>query len=804
MIKNIFFSFFALFLLSCGTISTKQQKDLDLASAFWIGDDKISPTNDSLLYNEDSAPLFRKDFVAKEEVKSAKLYITAAGYYVASLNGEKIGKNYLEPAWTNYSKRVYYSEYDLTKELLSGENCLGVTLGNGWYNPLPLKMWGVYNLRRSLPVGRPMFIAKLIINYSNGKVEEVSTDKSWKFTEGPVLKNSIYLGEVHDGRKEVPGWNKPKFDDRSWKLAVEKKGPGGKLQAAFSPPILEYSAVMPVSISATQEEGAYLVDMGFIFSGTFNVKLEGKPGDIITIRTGERIYENGELNPMTVICGQIKEKGRGGPGAPDLAEPVDTYIFGGQHEVWYKPELTSHVFRYLEIKGLKKKPELSDLNGVAFASNVQNSNSFSCSSDLLNSIQKSSRQTFLNNLLSVQSDCAGRERFGYGGDLNATAETFIANFDMHAFYRKTVYDWVDAMTDSAFIDTAPFVGVKYCGISWESAFLTTQYNLYLYYNDTSLIHELYQKDLGWMEKVGRIHPNGIVSKGLADHESIIPSPIELIGTTHYLQCVRIMHRFASVMKDNKNGEKFAFLEQKITDNLRNTFWKNSYLKPINKQTLFATLLYYNVLPEGDRKAAADSLIKAVDQGIEGHFMTGIFGTQYVLEALSATGHTDKVFEVVNSTKYPGWGFMIGKGATTIWETWKESDDTFSNCHPMFGTVSGWFYRWLGGIRPLAAYPGFQKFTIAPAIPEGLTFAKCNYASPLGTITSDWEKSATGYVFKVTVPKEGIAIFELPLKNARKIFVMNLVDKVTSSPVVAADESCNIELKGGQYLITADK
>ena len=802
MIKNIFLSLIALFLFGCLSTNTKPVDSNELAAASWIGDGKMLPANDSLLYNEDPAPLFRKGFVVWERVKSAKLYITAAGYYVATLNGEKIGKSYLEPAWTNYSKRVYYSEYDVTKELVNGENCLGVTLGNGWYNPLPMKMWGVYNIRTSLPVGRPEFIASLKLTYADGKVGEVNTNKTWKYTEGPVLKNGVYLGEVRDGRKDIPGWNQPKFDDQSWKQAVEKPGPGGKLQTAFSPPILEYNEVKPVSISTTKE-GAYLVDMGFIFSGTFNIKLKGNPGDVITIRTGERIYENGELNPMTVVCGQIKEKMRGGPGAPELAAPVDTYIFGDQSQVWYKPELTSHVFRFIEIKGLKGKPELSDLSGVAFASAVQNSNSFSCSSDLMNTIQKISRQTFLNNLLSVQSDCAGRERFGYGGDLNATAETFITNFDMHAFYRKTVYDWVDALNDSVFIDVAPFVGIRNCGLSWESAFLTTQYNLYLYYNDTSIIHELYDKDLWWMEKVAKIHPNGIVSKGLADHESIIPSPLELIGTTHYLQCTRIMRQFASVMNDKKSGEKFALLEQKITENLLNTFWKNAYLKPINKQTLFATLLYYDVLSASDRKAAADSLDKAVDQGIEGHFMTGIFGTQYVLEALSAAGNADKVYEVVNSTKYPGWGFMIDKGATTIWETWKESDNTFSNCHPMFGTVSGWFYRWLGGIRPMAAYPGFQKFAIAPAIPQGLTFAKCNYVSPLGMITSDWEKSKTGYVFKVTVPKGGIAVFELPLKNAHNIVVVNTGDKVSTSPSVAADGSCKFELKGGQYLITTD-
>ena len=54
------------------------------------------------------------------------------------------------------------------------------------------------------------------------------------------------------------------------------------------------------------------------------------------------------------------------------------------------------------------------------------------------------------------------------------------NFNMQGFYRKTIYDWVDAMQDSIFIDTAPYVGIKYCGISWESAFLTTQDKLFQY------------------------------------------------------------------------------------------------------------------------------------------------------------------------------------------------------------------------------------------------------------------------------------------------------------------------------------
>ncbi len=168
----------------------------------------------------------------------------------------------------------------------------------------------------------------------------------------------------------------------------------------------------------------------------------------------------------------------------------------------------------MEISGLEYKPDLSDLEGIIFHTNVDTSNNFSCSSGLINNIQQASRKTFLANLISVQSDCPAREKFGYGGDLNAIAESYICNFDMQAFYRKTVYDWVDAINDTMFIDTAPFVGIRYCGLSWESAFLIAQYYIYLYYNDIELVRELYELDLSWMEKAATSAPGRHRRRGI--------------------------------------------------------------------------------------------------------------------------------------------------------------------------------------------------------------------------------------------------------------------------------------------------
>ena len=614
----------------------------DLVNATWIGVRKDLPIIDSLLYDEDPTPIFRKEFIAKNDIRSATLYITSAGYYRASLNGKRIGRNYFDPAWTNFGKRVYYSEYDLTTEVKQGSNCLGVTLGNGFYNPLPMKMWGNLNLRDALPNGKPVFIARLKLESYNGKIEEIVTDDSWRYFYGPIRKNNVYLGEVYDAKNEI--------------------------------------------------------------------------------------------------------------------------------------------------------------KGLALNTNVENNNHFTSSSELINSIQDATERTFLANLISVQSDCPAREKFGYGGDLNATCEAFIYNFDMQDFYRKTIYDWVDAINDSVFIDTAPYVGLEYCGLSWESAFLTTQYNLFLYYNDTALIKELYNMDLKWMEKAERIHPNGIVESGLSDHESLEPVPVKLTGTAHYLQCARIMKTFASYMDDFEHEKQFEKLANKLITIILDKFWDVPVTNPINKQTLFATLLYHNIIPENEIDVAVDSLLASLSRPT-GHFSTGIFGTKYILEALSKTGNSRIVYDIVNSTSYPGWGHMIDQGATTIWETWKESDNIYSNCHPMFGSVSEWFYRWLGGIRPNPDYPGFEKFIINPSLPEGLSHVFSSYNSPFGEIVSNWKNY--GYekqVFEITIPKGSLALVKLPVSEQQKITFSENSSDISFSLIRNDKKHYSFELASGKYTI----
>lgn len=769
-------------------------------STYWINDGKEQPISDSLFYKDNPSPIFRKVFSINSKLKSAKLMIAATGYYKATINGKRVGQYYLDPAWTNTNKRVYYREYNITDLLYQNNNCIGVILGNGFYNPLPLRMWGNRNLRESLNVGNPKFICKIVIEYEDGHIDEIGSNESWKFSYSPVLKNNVYIGEVFDLGKTIDNWDSVGFLENNWKYVKRAKSAKGQLIKSFFPGIEIIEKIIPQKIYSINND-TYIVDMGVNFTGTYKIRLKENAGDSILFRFGERIYEDGTLNPMTTVAGQVKSKGMGGPGAPDIAWQSDILIFDSDTTVWYQPEFTFHTYRYMELSGLNYRPDTSDITGLLLSTNVVNDNNFSTSSDLINSIQEASRRTFLSNLQSVQSDCSAREKFGYGGDLNATSEAFIYNFDIKSFHRKTIYDWVDAINDSIFIDTAPYVGIKYCGLSWESAFLTTQYYLYLYYNDTEIVKELYEFNKRWMEKVERLHPKYIVDFGLGDHESLTTVPVELTGTCHYLQCAEIMYEFSKLMDDEKSQTIYSLLKEKIREKLKEYFWDNPVDIKINKQTLYSSLLYYNVLPDKEKNAAVDSLIQSINDYPSNHFTTGIFGTKHILNALSEYVSSEKVLQIVNDTRYPGWGYMIDRGATTIWETWKESDNTYSNCHPMFGSVSEWFYKWIGGIKVNKEYPGFKKFTLSPTFSDQLNYMNCTYASPYGLIVSKWKRYNGKIIYVIEIPEGSEATIDLSRYASFNILVESDERKLKS--IVKTDNGI-FELGFGKYIITLSK
>ncbi len=741
----------------------------------WIEEIKSFSSSGSNLYEDNPSPLFRRDFKILRTVKKAIMHVSGIGYYEAFLNGKKVGKKLLDPGWTNYSKRILYSTYNVTSYLTAGNNCIGMVLGNGWYNPLPLKMWGRRNIREALTVDEPKFIMQLNIEYSDGTKVQIVSDNAWKVTSGPIVQNNIYLGEKYDARKEIPDWCKAGLNTDNWRSVKTSVEPSGKLCSEQVPPIVAGDTIVPISIKKIEGD-KFMVDFGRNFSGIVRLEAKGAAGTSIHLRYGELLYPNGSLNVMTSTAGQIKRKGVGGPGAPDTAYARDQFILAGKTKDVFQPKFTFHGFRYVEISGYPGSLSPQDIKGLVMFSNVPDAGEFSCSDSLLNQIQEISLNTFKSNIFSVQSDCPHRERFGYGGDIVATSEAFIYNYDMSAFYEKTVVDFADeAQPDGGLTETAPFVGIASDGlggksgpIEWGSAHPMLLDQLYQYYGNIDLIREQYPTVKNWVDFMNRNSTGGIINITIGDHESVDKKLEGSSATAFYYYNTLLLTKFADLLHKQDDYKKYNALKETIKAS-----FIAKYVDPmtgnidIHTPAAQAYGLFFKLIPDGSFDAVLKVLLENITKN-DDHITAGIFGTKFIMDVLSSTGNGGKAYTMATQKTFPGWGYMLANGATTLWEHWPLEENIYSHNHPMFGSISEWFYKYLAGIRPANDAVGFNKIIIHPQIND-LQWAKASYNSILGKVSTYWKKSGKTLTLELTIPVNATAKVLLPasLKNIKE-------------------------------------
>lgn len=745
----------------------------DWRGAKWIDDGRENPRQDEDFYQPDPAPLFRREFSIEKPIVRARLHLVGLGYAIPSINGRRLGDAPLDPPWTAFDKRILFRTHNVTPALTEGKNCIGLTLGNGWFNPLPLRMWGHRNIRSSMAVGRPRAIALLVIDHPDGSQTSITTGPDWQVTQGPTLRNSIYLGEERDSRLAIDGWDRAGFDAVSWKPVRVVDAALEPLEPLLDMPPVRETETMNATRITTLKPGIHVVDYGVNFTGLPVIDLDVPAGTKITLRYGEILHADGSLNPMTSVCGQIKglrknDKGEtnpiGGPGAPEFAWQQDVFIARGGKET-YRPDFTFHAFRYMEISGLEKAPAKEKIRAVRLHSDLPATGSFSCSNDLLNRIQHITRNTFVNNVISVQSDCPHRERFGYGGDIAVTSEAYMMNYDMSGFYAKTIRDWADgARPDGNFTDTAPFVGVQYCGVGWAMAHPLLLEQHYQHYGDVDLIREQLPAAMRWFELEASKRKKGLVTYGLGDHEAFKRLGGAPVTTPMFIDTARRMARLCRVIGDDASAVKCLAMVRESFDAWNQEFHdaKTGRVGG-NTQSELALALGFGAIGANERSGAVKQLITQVESQPGGPSLTtGIFGTRFMLEIFSQHGRHDLAYQLATRRDYPGWGHMLENGATSLWETWKQSDNTFSHNHPMFGSISAWFFRHLGGIQIADDAVGADRLLISPKPVADLAWVKCSHHTIRGMVVSDWKKNGKESEFIIVIPVDTTAVIELPV------------------------------------------
>ncbi|MBN1415251.1 MAG: family 78 glycoside hydrolase catalytic domain, partial [Bacteroidales bacterium] len=623
--------------------------------------------------------------------------------------------------------------------------------------------------------GFPKMLMNLVLEYTDGSVEVIRTDETWKGTaDGPIRCNNEYDGEEYDARKEMPGWNTVDFNDSSWLNAEYVREPGGKYKAQMNENMHVMDTIYPVTITRLDAD-RYILDMGQNMVGWLQLKVKGQRGRQVKLRFAEILKKNGELD------------------TDNLRDALNTDIYtlkGGEDETWH-PVFVYHGFRYVEITGYPGIPELTDFTGMVVFDAMSTTGRFESSSDILNRIWKNARESIRGNYKGMPVDCPQRsERQPWLGDRAAgsTGESYL--FDNAKLYAKWLGDIQQSQKeDGCLPDMAPpYYNYYSDNMTWPGTYILVAHMLYRQFGDNRAATEHYPYMRKWLEYMrDRYMDNYIITKDsygdwcappktIEEGEGIsadVKRPSRLISTAYFFYFLQIMQQFAEITGNTNDIPGYTELADSIKpafnkEFLRNdtTYYETSHL------TDNLLPLYFGMVPAAMRDKVLKNIIDIIINKNDGHLSTGMIGTQWLMRGLTENGRVDVAYQLATNTTYPSWGYMVENGATTIWELWNgntANHEMNSHNHVMLlGDLIAWYYENLAGIKSDPANPGFKKIIMHPEFIDGIGFVKASFNSIHGTIKSSWTKNNGKIEWNITIPANTTAEAFIPVATTKAI------------------------------------
>ncbi len=693
------------------------------------------------------APLFRKNIeIANKPIVAARAYISAAGYYEMFINGNRVGKNYLDPGYTNFSKRILYVTHDITALLNTGKNAVTAVLGNGWYNVQANAEWNFHNAEWRT---RPLLLTEIHIQYADGTKEIIKTDGSWKTSTGEYTYNDIYSGDYVDLRKEEKGWKTPGFDDSNWKMAKEMPSPSPLLTAQQMPGI-HITEELPASKIKKFNNQLYVFTFPKNMAGFCRLKVKGAPGTAIRLRYGELLKKSGRLEQGNVDFFFYSKK-------PGEAFQQDELILRDANEVVeFTPSFTYHGFQYVEVESSKPVDLTKEsLTALFVHTDVKPIGSFACSNQTLNKIWEATRQSYLSNLHSIPTDCPQREKNGWTADAHISVDLGLLNYDAITVYEK----WMDD-----FIENQRYKGditgiVPSCnwgwgkGPVWDAAMFIIPNALYEYYGDSRCIQKMIPTLDRYLTYLEKEEKNGLIPFGLGDwvpYKSRTNNTYT--STAYYYMDYKLRASFAKILGEDDG--RFLAKAEKIRNDINDHFFDaetNTYAE--GTQTAQALALYLGLPPEEKEKQVAEKLHELVANN--NYFLDfGVIGSKTVPRMLTKYGYVEDAMKMATKTEGPSWGYWVENlGLTTLAEEWVVDpvENGSSLNHVFLGDVSAWMVNQLAGINYDPQNPGFTHIFITPHFVKDLSWVKGQYHSVKGLISSEWKRENGKVILNVEIP-----------------------------------------------------
>ena len=429
-------------------------------------------------------------------------------------------------------------------------------------------------------------------------------------------------------------------------------------------------------------------------------------------------------------------------------------------------------------------------------SDVPSVGSITSSNELLNNIWKAANSSYLSNLFAYPTDCPQREKNGWTGDAHIAVETGLYNFDAITIYEKWLADHQDEQAPNGVLPAIiPTGGWGYHwgnGVDWTSSIAIIPWNIYLFYGDKRLLSQTYDNIKRYVDYLDYSYPCGITDWGLGDWIPIKSrSNKSLTSSIYYYVDVRILAQTARLLDKEVDFTHYSQLAEKIKDAINKNFLNlQTGVYCQGTQTELSAPLYWGIVPDSLRATVARNLAQRVKE--DGQMDVGLLGSKTLLNALSMNGYADMAYQLATRESYPSWGWWIKNGATTLYENWRiDGNKDISLNHIMFGEISAWMYKTLGGIYPDVSAPGFKHIVLKPHFVSGLDRFEARHMAPNGEIISAWKRKK-GYVeYTVTVPSNSSATLYLENVSEVKCKKKNSFEKVSDKIHLTAGTYCFI-------------
>jgi alpha-L-rhamnosidase len=272
----------------------------------------------------------------------------------------------------------------------------------------------------------------------------------------------------------------------------------------------------------------------------------------------------------------------------------------------------------------------------------------------------------------------------------------------------------------------------------------------------------------------------------------------------YYSMLTMMGQLA--MQLGREGDMLDY--DKKQQNLKDAYNRHFYhpeTGSYSNNTVTANLLSleFGLVPDGDEERVLQNIVDVTKDTYNDHVSCGVIGMQHLMTCLTNRGHLDQAMRIILQKDYPSFGYMIDKGATTIWELWNgDTADPAMNSgnHVMLlGDLLVWMYGDLAGIRQSSRSRAYKELDMSINMPEELNHVRATHDTPYGTVSSEWWRTEEGITWEVEVPANTSARIHIPSGYT----IQGMHSLRWASAEVEGDNICLL-VGSGTYTINAHK